>query len=227
MIERTLFYSPILSPPDSNSSSPQPAGYKKSRASLPTNQPDFDPTLGVQQQAAGKLDRLMVLGQQVRDNASAKKQKTDDTNVDFRARAPKENLSELFAPEDEGSDGGGVGEDGARPSKAERKKQNELDQQKGQQKKLAKHKISDAAKQHLALEEGATRKATKKIVENKGLVRLRPKKFRNSRVKHKLKYEKAVKNRKTVVQTMREGDLVYGGEMSGIRSTVVKSHKLG
>lgn len=42
------------------------------------------------------------------------------------------------------------------------------------------------------VKEDATRKVTREILKNKGLVRSRRKDKRNSRVKHKVKYEKAL-----------------------------------
>lgn len=72
-----------------------------------------------------------------------------------------------------------------------------------------------------------TREISRKIMKNRGLTRTRKKIDRNSRVKLRMKYDKALKKRKSTVQTMREESARgYGGEMTGIKGNVVKSHKL-
>lgn len=74
--------------------------------------------------------------------------------------------------------------------------------------------------------DGEKRKASKQILKNRGLMRIRPKRDRNVRVKGRRKYEKLEKKQKTMKQSVREADSSYGGEITGIKSTVVKSHKL-
>lgn len=72
------------------------------------------------------------------------------------------------------------------------------------------------------------RDTSKKILENKGLVRHRQKYAGNARKSNRIKYEKAVKRRKGAVVEMREGaaDGTYDGEGPGIRTHVRKSLKL-
>ena len=74
------------------------------------------------------------------------------------------------------------------------------------------------------------RDAGYKIMKNKGLTRIRKKENRNSRVKYRSKYEKAVMRRKGQVQdTIREGPsdgASYGGEESGIRTHLKKSIRI-
>ena len=74
------------------------------------------------------------------------------------------------------------------------------------------------------------RDAGYKIMKNKGLTRIRKKENRNSRVKNRRKYEKAVMRRKGQVQdTIREGPsdgASYGGEETGIRTHLKKSVRI-
>jgi hypothetical protein len=74
------------------------------------------------------------------------------------------------------------------------------------------------------------RNAGYKIMKNKGLTRIRKKENRNSRLKYRNKYEKAVMRRKGQVQdTIREGPsdgASYGGEETGIRTHIKKSVRL-
>lgn len=65
------------------------------------------------------------------------------------------------------------------------------------------------------------------IMKGKGLYRKRKKMYRNPRIKHKVKYEKALKKRNRMVQEYKEGpQQKYGGELTGIRSNIIKSTKL-
>ena len=74
------------------------------------------------------------------------------------------------------------------------------------------------------LEEGESRKATQKILKNRGLVPSRPKENRNPRVKKRRRYEQAVKRRKGQVVPMRTNEAdQYMGEKSGIRADVTHS----
>ena len=74
------------------------------------------------------------------------------------------------------------------------------------------------------LNEGESRKATQKILKNRGLVPSRPKENRNPRVKKRRRYEKALKNRKGQVAALRTNEAdQYMGEKSGIRSDVTHS----
>lgn len=74
------------------------------------------------------------------------------------------------------------------------------------------------------------RDAGYKIMKNKGLTRIRKKEVRNSRVKYRNKFEKAMMRRKGQVQdTIREGTsdgANYAGEETGIRTHVKKSVRL-
>lgn len=76
-------------------------------------------------------------------------------------------------------------------------------------------------------EEGTAKRAiTYQIAKNKGLTPHRKKEQRNPRVKHKERYRKALIRRKGAVRQPRKELSKYSGEMSGIKSTVVKSIKI-
>lgn len=74
------------------------------------------------------------------------------------------------------------------------------------------------------------RSAGYQIMKNKGLTRKRKKEVRNSRVKYRNKFEKAVMRRKgQVLDVIREGSsngFDYTGEESGIRTHLKKSTRL-
>jgi U3 small nucleolar RNA-associated protein 3 len=66
---------------------------------------------------------------------------------------------------------------------------------------------------------------TYEIAKNKGLTPKRKKELKNPRVKHRMKYRKAKIRRKGQVREPRKELQRYGGEISGIKSGVVKSIK--
>ncbi|XP_060531611.1 something about silencing protein 10 [Cylas formicarius] len=74
-------------------------------------------------------------------------------------------------------------------------------------------------------EDTGKRAITYQIAKNKGLTPHRKKEFRNPRVKHKLKYRKAIIRRKGAVREPRKELTRYGGEISGIKAYVSKSIK--
>ncbi|CAD7968042.1 unnamed protein product [Amoebophrya sp. A120] len=177
--------------------------------------------------------------------SKSSRQKTGDAQVEFKQRSAKnvrieDSLpADFFAADEEGEDHGSNPKEQQEEEMLKKTKHGKKKATsevlgfgaKGTKEKTAltavdPGSLTEGQKQHLELEDGEQRFATKKILQNKGLVRIRPKKDRNSRVKHRRKYEKAVKKRKTVVQTMRTAENLYSGEMTGIRTTVVKSHKL-
>ncbi|XP_076274642.1 UTP3 small subunit processome component Sas10 [Rhynchophorus ferrugineus] len=75
-------------------------------------------------------------------------------------------------------------------------------------------------------EEVGKRGITYQIAKNKGLTPNRKKEYRNPRVKHKLKFRKALIRRKGAVREPRKELTRYGGEISGIKASVSKSIKI-
>jgi len=64
-------------------------------------------------------------------------------------------------------------------------------------------------------------------MKSKGLTRKRKKIDRNSRVKHREKYRKALIKRSGMVQEFKEGPKgVYGGEKTGLKMGLIKSTTL-
>jgi len=70
------------------------------------------------------------------------------------------------------------------------------------------------------------RKISSQIEKNKGLRKKSKKELRNPRVKHKLKYKKAIVKRKSQVQAPLDKSKPYQGEVTGIKTRVVKSTRL-
>ncbi|CAB3360712.1 Hypothetical predicted protein [Cloeon dipterum] len=75
------------------------------------------------------------------------------------------------------------------------------------------------------MDEEGKRKITYQIAKNKGLTPYRKKELRNPRVKHRMKYRKAVIRRKGQIREHRPEISKYGGELSGIKASVTKSVK--
>lgn len=62
--------------------------------------------------------------------------------------------------------------------------------------------------------------------KNRGLTPYKKREFRNPRVKHKLKYKKAMSKRRRNVQEARTEQRRYAGEASGIKTSTIKSIRL-
>ena len=75
-------------------------------------------------------------------------------------------------------------------------------------------------------EEVGKRGINYQIAKNKGLTPHRSKEQRNPRVKHRMKFRKAKIRRKGAIREPRKELQKYGGEISGIKATVVRSVKL-
>lgn len=68
------------------------------------------------------------------------------------------------------------------------------------------------------------RNINRDIAKARGLVRKRPKIYRNSRVKFRVKYDQAKKKWQSKVQQYKEGPQgVYSGEKTGIKKGLIKS----
>ena len=63
------------------------------------------------------------------------------------------------------------------------------------------------------------------IEKNKGLTPKRNKMYRNARVRNRFKARKALIKRKSIVPKVRREEKRYSGEMSGIRTNVVRAVK--
>ncbi|XP_037083870.1 something about silencing protein 10-like [Pollicipes pollicipes] len=73
-------------------------------------------------------------------------------------------------------------------------------------------------------QEATKRSITYEMAKNKGLMPKRSKESRNPRVKHKEKFKRALKKRRSLVRQLCRSELQrYGGEVFGIRMGAVKS----
>jgi len=96
-------------------------------------------------------------------------------------------------------------------------------------KKEAKQSMYTVAPKYPRLEEFADgeRAISKKIQKNRGLVAHKPKINRNPRVKKREQYRKALIRRKGTVRDVRTGETdAYGGEATGIKSSISRSRKI-
>jgi|NOAtaT_7_FD_contig_21_3772328_length_377_multi_4_in_0_out_0_1 U3 small nucleolar RNA-associated protein 3 len=66
----------------------------------------------------------------------------------------------------------------------------------------------------------------RQILKAEGLKRYRKRENKNPRVRHKNKFKKAEIKRKSMVQEYKGQSQVYGGELSGIKTNVIKSVRL-
>ena len=74
------------------------------------------------------------------------------------------------------------------------------------------------------MEYDINRNMNKTIIKNRGIVRKRPKKDRNPRVKKRIKYDKMMKKRNTQVATFKDGQKkLYKGQEGGVSSALIKS----
>lgn len=64
------------------------------------------------------------------------------------------------------------------------------------------------------------------IKKNRGLTPYKKKEYRNPRVKHKLKYKKAMSKRRRIVREVMPQLQRYSGEATGIKTSTIKSIKL-
>ncbi|KAI8382354.1 Sas10 C-terminal domain-containing protein [Blakeslea trispora] len=76
------------------------------------------------------------------------------------------------------------------------------------------------------VEDGQKRLASYKILKNRGLTPHRKKENRNARVKHRNKYAKQMKKLSSTRAVYKGQTSGYGGEMSGVKTNVIKSVKL-
>jgi len=93
---------------------------------------------------------------------------------------------------------------------------------------LSRPKTKVSFYQEPKVKEGEKRKINYQIQKNKGLTKKRSKEYRNSRVKLKNKYNKALKKIRGLQPGVKDmlNPVSYGGEASGINMNVVKSVSL-
>ena len=168
----------------------------------------------------------------------SKLKKDDLRSIVKSSNAPKK--PKVSHPEEEAEAKERAAKDQARKDRAEVERQREKDIEEGRARKRKEKEASKAAKEevkaaHMEAIEGERQTKEKDIVRNinyvimksKGLTRKRKKIDRNSRVKHREKYKKALQKRKSKVQEFKEGPQgKYGGESSGFKTGLIRSTKL-
>ncbi|CEG70642.1 hypothetical protein RMATCC62417_06504 [Rhizopus microsporus] len=78
----------------------------------------------------------------------------------------------------------------------------------------------------IGVDDGQKRLASYKILKNRGLTPHRKKENRNARVKNRMKYDKKMKKLSSTRAVYKAPASNYGGEMSGVKTNIVKSVKL-
>jgi U3 small nucleolar RNA-associated protein 3 len=215
-------------------------------ASAPADLDDIDPSLGVWAPRSTLGEQLSSVQQQMREHANRAKaaNASADTLVEPKPRKARERKDNLHKdPEDlqddlEGMPAADTGGDedepdlikSARLIAATRKdSRNKAETARADAKEEAR-KLRQFHPEKLLDGPEDRRKTSKRILDNRGLQRIRKKHAGNARVANKEKYNKAIKRRKGAVQEMREGaddGATYGGEATGIRTHVRKSMKIG
>jgi len=210
-------------------------------ADAPADLDDIDPTLGVWAPKSSVAEELSGVNQQLRAHAvrAQAAKGSADQNPEARKRVGKERGLKVPGPEevraeeapaeiagnDEQEDHDLI-KDAYRVAKSKKDRKSMAEAQRAEAKENAR-RLKEFRPEEVA---DGRRKTSKRILENRGLSRIRKKHAGNARVSNKNKYEKAVKRRKGAVQEMRQGEgdgATYDGEATGIRTHVKKSQKLG
>lgn len=214
---------------------------KAGAADAPEDLDEVDPTLGAWMPSMSLNEHLTSVKQQLGEQAARSRPESAELNVEARPRRARTRAVESpDAPIP-----GGRGPIGEMPQEVsaddmgvEDAESTALLQQVTQAAKLKKDRKAAEKKaeqedvrwrQHHPEEEVDGRRDTsKRILENRGLVRQRKKKSGNARLVNRGKYEKSLKKRKSQVQEMREGadDGTYKGEETGLRTHLRKSLRL-
>jgi hypothetical protein len=152
------------------------------------------------------------------DEGGRKRRRAPESSMDFGAGGDDSDMDMDYGEEEYGSDDG----------------ENLLEDFSTKKKKfLAEKKAHYTAEPQYAgyqetVAEGGKRAASYEIIKNKGLTPHRKKANRNPRVKKREMFEKAVIRRKGQVRDVVSGAAgAYGGELTGIKSNLARSRKIG
>jgi len=228
---------------------PKGARRRAEAGDAPLDLDEVDPILGAWRPGATTLhQQLSSVQQQLGEQASKSKVSSADTNVEARQRRGRTRLSQAGEEPDLTNDAMNARLDSKddrtygtieNSKKEEEEEEDELVRKARQA--AREHKEQRAARKAAQEEDSirrqhrpeevadGRRKTAKKILDNRGLVRVRKKTAGNARVSNRKKYDKALKKRRALVQEMREGapdGATYEGEATGIRTHVRKSLKL-
>lgn len=204
----------------------------KETADAPDDLDDVDPTLGFRRSGKPLSEQLTSMQTLFRERAAKEVKPSADANVEARARRAREKFDETPIPgpveiepaEADEPDEPDIIKQARKNSKAKKSKKEEAMAQR------AAHKAIRQFKPEEGKEVVGRRKTSKRILQNRGLVRQRKAQSGNARVSNRRKYDKMVKRRRGAVQDMREGAAdgsKYDGEATGVRTHLKKSLKLG
>jgi len=180
--------------------------------------------------------------EEYRQSKKGKSRKVDELKAKYAAASSKKGGGRGFEdeeiPSDDDDDGGmkeglqfyeeikkkSVGRKKKKNEKKELKQENNNNNnQKFKHKKRMRGVLLSPHDPGLMEAEGK-RGATKKMLDNRGLTRHRPKEQRNPRVRQRQKYDKALKKRRTQVSEFTEKrSMGYGGEATGLKKHLIKS----
>ena len=151
-------------------------------------------------------------------SAQLSKQKGVPSKRELQAQAPKQPKKHYDLDDDDfmaGMDMYAAAETKAKAKKAKRKAEHPIPVS-----------LLNPVDTNLSVE-GESRSIGDEIMKNRGLTRYRPKDKKNPRKRYRINYEKALIKRKSQgVKEYKGQTASYGGEASGIKSTVVRSRKL-
>eukprot|EP00445_Apocalathium_hangoei_P003416 CAMPEP_0203859604 /NCGR_PEP_ID=MMETSP0359-20131031/11944_1 /ASSEMBLY_ACC=CAM_ASM_000338 /TAXON_ID=268821 /ORGANISM="Scrippsiella Hangoei, Strain SHTV-5" /LENGTH=652 /DNA_ID=CAMNT_0050776551 /DNA_START=50 /DNA_END=2008 /DNA_ORIENTATION=+ len=205
----------------------------------PADLDEVDPLMGQWMPTSTLGEQLTSVRQYVSDGLAKAKVASADQDVEARPRRARERVREepLPGPEADRRPDGAAGDaifggdddeaggmiQQAKAAAKSKKDQKTAKEAAREQAKLLRQNRPEAEVEH-------RRKTSKRILQNRGLVRARKESAGNSRVTNRKKYETKIKKRKGAVLEMRQGaddGATYAGEATGVRTHVKKSMKLG
>jgi len=206
----------------------------------PADLDEVDPTLGAWMPSMKMSQQISEVQQYLRDRTKRATPDGPDVNPEPRERKARERVQEEVDPrmaaeadraaaradEDDASEEIG-GEEGQVLREAKLKAKAKKEQKAAAQALRDKAKLAQQFHPENAVD--GRRGTSKRILENRGLARVRKRKAGNARVSNRNKYETMVKKRKGAVVEMREGaadGATYDGEATGVRTNIKKSVKL-
>jgi len=205
------------------------SGKKQGADGVPTDLDDVDPLVGAWRPSSTLTEQLSSVQQHLGERAAAARPQSADQLVEARVRRRAERPQEEPLPDAlvDGSKGP--------PDEGDERIQKALSATQKRKERKAKEEAARMAE--LAASQyqpdkvlDGRRRINKRIQQNRGLVRQRPKDSGHARIANRKKYKKMMNKRKSTVQEMLEGaadGARYEGEATGIRTKLKKSTRLG
>lgn len=210
---------------------PKKSGKKQGTDGVPADLDDVDPLVGAWRPSSTLNELQSSVQQHLGERAAAAKPQSADQLVEARSRRRAERAQEEPLP-DALMDGRKGLPDEDEDDERIRKALSATNMRKERRAKEEAARMAElAASQYQPdkVVEGR-RRISKRIQQNRGLVRQRPKDSGHARIANRKKYDKMLKKRKSAVQEMQEGaadGATYAGEATGIRTRLKKSTRLG